>query len=259
MENIDPVYFLSPVVVVAFSFGLAAYWRSRGRLNDSVVFFSLVAYAGAILLKTVVQALTYRSFDVWIGGDTAALGAYFGLQTVVFEVGGAYAVARYAFSRGKLTSSDAEGYGISLALWENGVLVGGAALLDYAIYYVTLSGSGTAAQSMLTTLIGAAPSLFYPPSVALPLVGYSILERVSSLLVHFSWGYLCVLAVALRKRVFFLAALPMGLVDFLVPFEGALGLATLEGMLFAIGLASLAVAMALTRGRRAPVSPGSSN
>src|SRR5262245_50860664 len=102
-----------------------------------------------------------------------------------------------------MRANDAEGFGISLALWENGVLLGGILLLNYAIYYAALAaGSGAVADRVYAALLQAAPSLFYPPSRALPLIAFSILERVSSLLVHFSWGYLCVLSAAFKRRAF---------------------------------------------------------
>jgi uncharacterized membrane protein YhfC len=251
MENIDPVYFLTPLAVIAFSFGLVAYWRRTRRLTAFVLLFSLAAYFGAILAKAVFQYLTYRPpLFPTSGGNPFELGAYFGLQTVFFEVGGAYLVARYAVTHGLMRANDAEGYGISLALWENGVLIGGSLLISYAIYYATISsGSGAAGSQMFATLLQAAPSLFDPPSKALPLVGYAVLERISSLLIHFSFGYLCVLAAAFKKRAFLLAALPTGLVDFLAPFAGSLGTGAFEGIIFAIGLACVAGALALTRGQ----------
>jgi hypothetical protein len=241
-------------VVIAFSFGLVAYWRARRRFTVFVLGFSFFAYFGAIIAKVIIQYVTFAAFDNAVGGNYAALGAYFGLQTVFLEVGGAYLVARYAYSRGMLRANDAEGYGIGLALWENGVLVAIPLLLDYAIYYGTLSAAASSAaaqgeaQLLFTTLQQNAPSLFDPPAMALPLIGYAILERVSSLLFHFSWGYLCVLAVAFRRRVFLLAALPMGLVDFAVPFTGELGLATYEGLIFVLSLVALTVALVITRG-----------
>jgi len=250
MQNIDPIYFLTPIVVVALSFGLVAYWHRRRRLTVFALLFSLVAYFGAIFAKYVFQYLTnWPPFLPASGGNPFELGAYFGLQTVFFEVGGAYLVARYAVSRRMLRANDAEGYGVSLALWENGLLIGGSLLVNYAIYYATLSpGSGAAAEQMFTTLLLAAPSLFNSPSSAIPLIGYAILERVSSLLIHFSWGYLCVLAAVFRKRVFLLVALPMGMVDFFAPFEGSLGTAAFEALIFSIALVCVAGTLTLTRG-----------
>lgn len=268
MENIDPIYFLGPLVVMGFSLGLAAYWDIRRRLTTWVVLFSVVAYYLAIGAKALFQSVTYAPLDSAVGGNPWVLGTYFGLQTVFLEVGLAYLFAKYAVARGLMRANDAEGYGICLALWENGVLIAGLALLGYAAYYLTLGGSGAAAQQLFTTLSQDAPSLFYSASKALPLVGYEILERVSSLLLHFSWGYLTVLAAVYKKRAFLLAALPMGLVDFLAPFESSFSLGGFEGLVFAIGLASLGVALGLTRGqyRRAstdftspPPEPGTAN
>jgi uncharacterized membrane protein YhfC len=211
-----------------------------------------VAYFGAIFAKVVFQYLTYLSLFPSAGGNPYELGAYFGLQTVLFEVGAAYLVARYAVSRGMLKANDAEGYGISLALWENGVLIGGSLLINYAIYYTTLSSSsGAAAVQMFATLLQSAPSLFDPPSSALPLVGFAVLERVSSLLIHFSWGYLCVLAAVFKKRIFLLVALPMGLVDFFAPFAGSLGVGAFEGLIFAIALVCVGGTLTLARGELA--------
>ena len=215
-----------------------------------VLLFSVAAYFGAILAKVVFQYLTYGPpFFPASGGNLFVLGAYFGLQTVFFEVGGAYLVARYAVTHGMMRANDAEGYGISLALWENGILMGALLLVDYAVYYATLAGSGTAAVQTFATLIASSPSLFYAPSGALPLVGFAILERVSSLLVHFSFGYLCVLAAVFKKRTLLLVALPMGMVDFLVPFAGSIGTGAFEGLVFAFALACVAAALTATAER----------
>lgn len=248
MENIDPVYFLGPVAIIAMSVALTALWHRRRRLTWWALLFSACAYLGAIGVKALLQAVTYGPFSSAVHGSSWATGAYYGLQTVFLEVGLAYVFARYAASHGLFGAGDAEGYGISLAFWENGLLVGGIAALQYAAYYTTLAGAGASAQQLLSTLLRDAPSLFYPPARALPLVGYSVLERVSSLLLHFSWGYLCVLAAVFRRRVFLYVALPMGLADVLIVFEPSLGVPAFEGVLFIIGLASLVVAMGATRG-----------
>lgn len=268
MENIDPIFFLGPVVIVAFSVGLVAYWRFRRRLTAWVILFSLVAYFGAIAAKSILQAASYAPLNSAVKGSPWVLGPYFGLQTTFFEVGIAYLLARYAVRRGFFHANDAEGYGVSLALWENGVLIGALSLVQYVAYYAVLSGSGPSAQQLYDTLVQAAPSLFYPASSAAPLVGYSVLERVSSLLIHFSWGYLVVLAAVYKKGSFLVAALPMGLVDALVPFEGSLGLGGFEGLFFLIALASVGVALRITRGeyrsasvdfRGTPPAPGTAH
>jgi hypothetical protein len=246
LQNIDALYFLTPLVTIGFSFSLVAFLWKRKKFSGWILLFSLVAYAGAIALKELVQAVTYQPFDAAVGGDPVALGLYFGLQTVVFEVGGAFLVASYAVARGRMNGGSAAGFGVGLALWENGALFGVPLLLDYAIFYLILGSGGTGASQLLNDLTKSSPALFYPPSSALPLVGYAILERVSSLLAHFSWGYLAVMAAFLGRRSYLWLALPMGLVDFFVPLSGGIGLGPSEALFFALSAGSFAVAMTTT-------------
>ncbi|PSN84842.1 hypothetical protein B9Q03_12820, partial [Candidatus Marsarchaeota G2 archaeon OSP_D] len=96
------------------------YWRLKRRFTAGVLIYSFAAYFAAIILKYVLQALTLNSYAWFVSSNPYALGAYFGAQTVVFEVFGAYLVARYAASRGTLLLMDAVAYGLGLALWENG-------------------------------------------------------------------------------------------------------------------------------------------
>ena len=251
MQNIDPVYFLTPVTVIAFSFGLVIYWRFRKGLTKWVILYSFIAYFGAIALKYAVQIPTIHVFQAAVGGNLVALGLYYGLQTVVFEVGGAYLVAYFAFRRKHLGAMDAEGYGLALALWENGVWIGLMTLINYAVYYAVLSsGSNSLSQQIYDALSKNAPSLFFPPSQSLPLVGFAILERVSSLFAHFSWGLLVVFAVVLRKKTFLVLALPMGLIDFLVPFVSALSVPLFELVIFLVSLMFLVLALTSTRNVR---------
>jgi hypothetical protein len=249
MQNIDTIIFLTPIIIMVISFGLPFYWRRRGRFTSSIIFYSLLAYAIAIALKTVLQILTVRSFITYVNGNLAAIGLYYGLQTVVFEVGLAYAFALYAVSRKSFNRDDAVGYGLGLAMWENGVLISIPLLVNYVTYYSILSGSGAAAQQLYQVLITSSPSLFLGPAQLLPLMGYSILERISSLLFHLAWGYLCVLSAATAKRSLFFVALPMGLVDFLVVYASVIGFAMFELILFLLGL--LFIGMAIWMGRKA--------
>ena len=173
-------------------------------------------------------------------------GLYLGAQTSVFEVGLAYLVARYAVSRGKMIGADGEAYGISLAFWENGVLLGALTLFSLAADYFLIAG-GLLPTSVYQALVSSDPSLFYTPrQLAFPLA-LGVLERVSSLLSHFAWGYLCVLAAYLHKRVYLLIALPMGLLDVLVPFAQEVPLWEFEGLLFLFSLGSLLVAWKVTQ------------
>lgn len=249
LTNIDPVYFLTPIAVIAFSVGLVFYWALRRRFAASALVYALVAYAGAIALKYAVQIPSISWFRAATGGSLLALGVYYGTQAAVFEVGGALLVARYAINRGKLKGADAEGFGLSLAFWENAVLISIPLLLDYLVYYIVLSSpSSQAARTLYSVLADNAPALFYGPQAALPLVGYAIVERVSSLMAHLSWGILCVAAVVLKKRMYFVAALPLGFAtDFLAPLAGKMGVTLFELVIFVISGAWLAMTFRVTR------------
>ncbi len=139
MQNIDPVYILQPLIVVALSVGLIFYWRKTRCFSRYALIFSLVAYAGAILLKVIVQLITLNAFVSAFGSASIATGLYYGLQTVIFEVGGAFVVARYAVARGRFTKKDAGAYGISLSFWENGVYLGLFSLISIVSIYAVLA------------------------------------------------------------------------------------------------------------------------
>jgi hypothetical protein len=249
MQNIDPVLLLQPVIVIAISVGLIVYWRLRRRFAAIVLLFSFIAYAGAIALKEVIQAYTYGDVTTAFGPVSWQTGLYFGAQTSLLEVGLAYLVARYAVSRKKMGGADAEAYGISLGFWENGVLLGALSLFSLAADYLLIA-EGLIPASVYQTIVASDPSLFYTPQqLAFPLA-LGVLERISSLLSHFAWGYLCVLAAYLHKRVYVLIALPMGLLDVLVPFAQEIPLWEFEGLIFALALGSLLVAWKVTEADR---------
>jgi hypothetical protein len=265
MQNIDPVFFLQPIIVISFSVGLLVYWRFKRPVTKWVLVYSFVAYFGAIALKYAIQIPTIGSLVAAIGTGVRAdfeLGLYYGIQTCVLEVGGAYLVARYAFHRNRLTTKDAEAYGLSLALWENAIFIGLISwLVNYIIYYALLSsGPNSISDSLYNVLSNDLPYLFDPPTKALGVIGLNILDRVSSLLAHFSWGLLVVYAAALHRRAFLALALPMGLLDFAVPFEGVLGRVIFEAVVFVLALGFLAVAVTATKRARlqlpSSVNPG---
>jgi hypothetical protein len=200
----------------------------------------------AIALKEVVQLFTAQAFLAEFGAHSAAAGAYYGSQTVVFEVGLAYAVAWFLASKSKLDADDAEAYGLGLSLWENGALLGVLPLANLVAVYAILSSDTALAATVYTQISSTQPALFYPAAEALPLVGLGVLERVSSLLIHFSWGYLCVMAAVFHKKRYFLLALPMGMIDFFVPFAQSLTLPVFEGLIFGLSVVSVAVAILST-------------
>ncbi len=190
MQNIDPLYVLEPIIVIGLSAGLILYWKHSGRsFTRYALIFSLVAYAGAILLKFVFQLFTVNAILTAFGNDSVATGLYYGIQTMVFEVGGAFIVAKYAVSRNRLSEKDAGSYGISLAFWENGIYLGLFSLVSIGSIYVILAvGPVSTAQQVYNALRTGQPSLFDPPATALLQVGFGILERISSILVHCAWG-----------------------------------------------------------------------
>jgi uncharacterized membrane protein YhfC len=255
LSNIDLLYLITPIATFAFSLGILFYWRHGRGLSKWALVYSLAAYAGAIALKYAVQIPTIDAFRSAFGGNPVAMGLYYGIQTSVLEVGGALLVAWMAVSRGRLGPKDAGGYGLGLAFWENGVLFAIPLLLDYTTYYFVLSmPNSSLAQTLLATLTKDSPGLFYAPSAALPLVFYAVLERVSSLMVHFAWGLLCVLAAVYRKRLYLAVAFPLGFVDFLVPFSGIMGIGVFEFVFFVISAAGLALALRLTASVRRDLS-----
>lgn len=248
MQNIDPVYFLQPIISIAFTVGIVIYWHYRRTFTRAALVYSFPAYAGAIAFKTIFQSATYQSILPQLDGNVAALGAYFALQTIFFEVGLAFLVAKWAVSHDKLRLSDAEGYGLGLALWENAGLIGVLGLLSLLAVYLTLAAGGSGAAS-LSGLVNYRPDLFFPPSQALPLIGWSLLERVTSLLFHVCWGYLTLLAAVRRSLRFLLLALPMGGVDFFVPFVNILGTNAFELFLFLLSLGAVGLTVLVTKGK----------
>jgi uncharacterized membrane protein YhfC len=242
MQNIDPLYLLQPIVVIVICTTLLVYWYSKRRFHISVLAYSLIAYAVAIALKYAVQIPTIGIITDYFGQHSVGLGVYYGLQTVFFEVGLAYLVAWYVVKRGFLDEKDSEAYGSGLAFWENAVLLGVLSLINLVAYYSILSTDTPLAQTLYNQLSANAPDLFAPASKALASVALGTVERVSSILFHFAWGYLCVMAAVFRRKRLFLIALPMGFVDFLVPFALSSNLILFETTVLVLSLVSLVVA-----------------
>jgi len=243
LAEINVIYFLIPIATLALTFGTVFYWYYKRGLTLNALLYSFIAYFSAIIIKYVFQYFTLNPYSKMTGNNPPLLGIYYGLQTALLEVGLAYLVAKYATARGKLFRKDAVSYGLGLAMWENGVLISIPLLLNYLLYYIILASP--ASGSFYSTLRDLAPELFLPTSQALPLIGFSILERASSLLVHTAWGYLTVIAAVTGKRRYLYAALPMGLIDFLVPYEPSLGIATFETLVFIVSSSCLVIALSL--------------
>lgn len=247
MQNINLLFMLQPLVVTALSVGLILYWRLKRRFRWTILLYAAIAYAFAIACKYVLQFFTASAVVSSFGAQSIPVGIYYGLQTMFFEVGIAYVVAWYAISRGRLDGGDAEAYGLGLSFYENGVLLGVLPLINLVSIYAILSSDTAIASTVYNQLATTQPSLFSSASEALPLLGYGVLERFSSLLIHFAWGYLCIIAAAFHKKRYFLLALPMGLIDFFVPFASTLTLPVFEALIFGLAAASVAVALLSTR------------
>jgi hypothetical protein len=242
MQNIDPLFILQPVIVIIICTALLLFWYRKRRFHWMVLVYSLVAYSVAIALKYAVQVPTINAVTDYFGSASVGLGVYYGLQTVVFEVGLAYVVAWYVISHGLLEKKDTEGYASGLAFWENAGLLGILSLINLLAYWSILSSNTPLAQTVYNQLNTNAPGLFAPAAEALRSVALGTLERVSSIMIHFAWGYLCFMAVILHKRRLFLIALPMGFVDFLVPFASSMGTVVFEAVVFALAFLSVLVA-----------------
>jgi hypothetical protein len=253
MQNINPLFILQPILSIAVCIALLVYWQRKRHFHINVWLYSLAAYAIAIAIKYAIQLPT---INYVIGSGDIGLGLYYGLQTVFLEVGLAYVLAHYAIKRGKMDRRDAEAYGSGLGFWENVAFLGILQFINYVAYYAILSNGGSLADTLYNQLNTAAPVLFSSDATALGLVGIGLLERASSLMIHIAFGYLCFMAVLYNKKKLFLIALPMGLVDFLVPFA-KYDMVLFEVVILVIAVASVLVAWVTTRklGKETPTIP----
>jgi hypothetical protein len=244
MQNINPLFFVQPIIVIAFSIALMLYWYKKRHFHINIWLYTLIAYGGAIALKYVIQIPTIN-FVAGLG-NPFILGTYYGLQTVFLEVGLAYIIAYYAIKRGGLDRKDAEAYGSGLAFWENAVLLSGLGLVNLVAIYLVLTGSSSLAEYTYNQLMTSSPGLFASNLEAIAGVGLGILERISSALIHIAWGYLCVMAVLCGNKKLLWVALPMGLIDFLVPFASG-NTVLFEVVVFALATLSVLVAWYATK------------
>jgi hypothetical protein len=166
-----------------------------------------------------------------------------------FEVGLAFLVAWFAVSRGALDKKDTESYGSGLAFWENAVLLGMLPIINIITYYSILSTNTSLAQTLYDQLNASAPQLFAPASEAIRLVALGVVERTSSILIHFAWGYLCLASAYHHRKRLFLIALPMGVIDFLVPFTQN-AIVAFEAIVFILSVVSVLIAWYVTKDLR---------
>lgn len=249
MENINLIFMVQPILVIIIATALMLYWYRKRHFHANVWLYSLIAYSVAIALKYAVQLPTINFVISAFGPSSIGLGLYYGLQTVFFEVGLAFVIANFAIKRGKLDKRDAEAYSSGLAFWENVGFLSVLSLVNLVAYYVILSMGGSLAELTYNQLSTNAPALFSPNSEALGLVGLGIFERISSTLIHVAWGYLCFLAALYHEGKLLLIALPMGLIDFLVPFAQS-NVLLFEVTVFGLAILSVFVAWYVTRDLR---------
>jgi uncharacterized membrane protein YhfC len=146
-----------------------------------------------------------------------------------------------------MKKNDGVAYGLGLAFWENAAFIGATSFLSLIIYTITIAQGGAAADSLYFILSKSQPELFLPPLEALQTIPWSVLERVSSLMAHLSWGYLCSKSALTHTRSYLLLALPMGLVDFLVPFARILTVPLFEIVVFMLATFCILVTVYATR------------
>ncbi|EZQ11332.1 hypothetical protein CM19_00910 [Candidatus Acidianus copahuensis] len=166
------------------------------RVRLSILGLGLLAYFVAIIGKVVVQFFTAKlilSYPPYI------IGAYYGTQTLLFEVGFAFLfVSLYK----KITVRDAMGYGISLAFAENGILVGAISLMEGIITLLIFPTLPHPLQVMISEKV----------NIPVTYDIYHFMDRLGSLLAHTAWGVASVLYFVERKKEYFL----IGLVGFIV-------------------------------------------
>lgn len=142
------------------------------------------AYFTAIIVKVVIQ---YSFLSFFEKPQIPTYLAY-GALTATTEPGFAYVFAR-------LVKGDSQVYGVALAFWENAV-VAGFLLLPYAFvlnYTVVLA-------TLLQVII------------------IKIVDRTSSLLLHYSWGVTACLSHRKNNIKYILVTAPFGFVDSIVAY-----------------------------------------
>ncbi len=219
------LYLIQPYVITLGAFALLYVYYRKHLLTTALLLISALAYFLAIAAKVIFQAIFLEPSDLVLAG------LYFGLQAVIFEVGLAYMFALYATFKHRLRAEQAPAFGAGLAFWENGVLFGLLLIPDLLAQIITgMSGlpSGSVGQVLQPVAIG-------------------LIERISSILAHFSWGILTAIAAASGKRRYLAAALPMGLIDFLVPFASSYNMWIFEAVILVLSVLSLAVTYLLTK------------
>jgi|BEDMetMinimDraft_2_1075160.scaffolds.fasta_scaffold00096_4 hypothetical protein len=149
-----------------------------------VILIAGVAYILAIVGKEIIQ-LAFLSFFL-----TPQIPTYiaYGILTTIFEPGFAYLFSRFIKENPKT-------YGIGLAFWENAILLG---LLELPYAFIETT----------TTVL---PLLLY-------LIIIRIMDRTSSLLLHYSWGISAYYSFWRKELKYIFTVAPLGMVDSLTAY-----------------------------------------
>jgi hypothetical protein len=141
------------------------------------------AYISAIIGKAVIQ-VSFLSFFL-----TPQIPTYiaYGILTTIFEPGLAYLFSRFIKENPKT-------YGIGLAFWENVIFEG---LLELPNAFIATT----------TTVL----SLSY-------IVAIKIMDRTSSLLIHYSWGVSAYYSFWRKELKYIISMAPLGMVDSLAAY-----------------------------------------
>lgn len=141
------------------------------------------AYISAIVGKAIIQ-LAFLSFFL-----TPQIPTYiaYGILTTIFEPGFAYLFSRFIKENPKT-------YGIGLAFWENAIFLG-------------LLGLPNAFIETTTTVL---PLLY--------VLVIKIMDRTSSLFIHYSWGVSAYYSFWRKELKYIFAVAPLGMADSLVAY-----------------------------------------
>ncbi|MQL55750.1 hypothetical protein [Acidianus ambivalens] len=141
------------------------------------------AYILAIVGKAIIQ-LAFLSFFL-----TPQIPTYiaYGILTTILEPGFAYLFSRFI-------KENPETYGIGLAFWENAIFLG---LLELPNAFIETT---TTVLPLLYVLV------------------IKIMDRTSSLFIHYSWGVSAYYSFWRKELKYIFAVAPLGMVDSLVAY-----------------------------------------
>lgn len=137
-------------------------------------------------------------------------------------------------------------YGLGLAFWENAGYLGVLGMFSLmSIYFSRFRYhlfSRIVFQSDRQQTCALLSAIKSTPADRLQFTRAGGLSLISFLL-----GYLYLLSASLHKRRYFLVALPMGLLDFFVPFANYLGIPIFELFIYLLGLGTLGITLFITK------------